>query len=311
MSLQHTQRSPWGPPHWPPNYAGQAYAPGSLPAPQAGGYAPPPGYGGHGHHHAAPSTPGMPHPHPTGHVPVYPVQQVGYAEFPEPTPSFSETAPHPASRAYTFVEDEQREPTPPLFKPIVDKTLITPPSVKDTGTLPPQAPATDRPRESEPPPQSTTSPNTPLPDSSGRPEPSPDPPPVEVTPRAAQLDLDALDPDGTLRADLTQRVAPVRPFVEDGKTTQLSLTSLAHPFALTLEQYAALCAERDRCGPDAERRRKIHKRYDIGDERARNLVDRLFKLRFEDDPELEAHWRACYERFAARLRERDAEPVDG
>jgi hypothetical protein len=137
---------------------------------------------------------------------------------------------------------------------------------------------------------------------------SPSPSAAEVTPPATHLDLDELDPEETLHAGMTQPVEPLRRFVEDGKTTQLSFTSQAHPFALSLEQYAALCAERDLCSGDAERVRKIHKRYEIGDKRARSLVDRLFELRFAADPALEAAWRAKYTRFTSRLRaHRDAQ----
>lgn len=240
-----------------------------------------------------------------GHVPTYPVHQVGqsYAETSDSAAAYSEPTSRLHSDRRTFAEDEGREPTPPLFKPIGDKTLVAPPSVRGTGTMPP--PRTDPPRDSqppprhsEPPPQSTTSPNTPLPDA------SPLPPPADVTPPASHLDLDALDADATMQANVTQKVAPLRTFVEDGKTTQLSFTSQAHPFALTVEQYASLCAERDLCTDDAERARKIHKRYEIGDKRAKGLVDRLFKLRFEEDPELEESWRAAYERFTKRFRDR-------
>lgn len=236
---------------------------------------------------------------PAGHVPAYPVHQVGtsYGEFSDSGAAYADSPTPLPSESHRFIEEEGREPTPPLFKPIGDKTIVAPPSVRGTGTIPP--PRTEPPRDSEPPPpQSTTSPNTPMPD------PSPLPPVADVTPPASQLDLDALDADATLQANVTQPVAPLRSFVEDGKTTQLSFTSQAHPFALTVDQYAALCAERDLCTDDVERVRKIHKRYEIADKRAKSLVDRLFKLRFEEDPDLEESWRVSYERFTVRFRDR-------
>ena len=308
-AAQHTQRSAWQPGHWQQGYsAGQAYAPGSMP--QQGAYAsPPPGYAGHAHPNAAPATvvagggipPQAQQTQPMqGQVPAYPVHAIGSPP-PQPAPSsyeFNEPAKFNETAVHHPVEEEVREPTPPLFKTIPDGKTMVPSSTRG-GTMPP-APGTippptqpPPPEIEEPPPQSTTSPNTPLPD------PSPSPPASEVTPPARSGDdlADGIE-DGRRNK---------RGFVEDGKTTQLSFTSAAHPFAMSVEQYAGLCAERDLCDGDTERVRKIHKRYEIGDQRARSLVDRLFKLRFDAEPELETTWREQYARFKARIHEANAD----
>jgi hypothetical protein len=235
-------------------------------------------------------------------VPVYPVHPVGtaYPEFADAQPAFPDATARIRREARPGRITETREPTPPLFKPLGEPGSAGASGARG-GTIPPGPGTQPPPRDpDEPAPQSTTSPNTPMP------EPSPLPGPVEVTPPANRDGteiVDVLDADTTFHEDIPKRPPPARPFVEDGKTTQLSFTSQAHCFAISLEQYAALCAERDRCGEDGERERKIHKRYDIADKRARNLVDRVFKLRFDADPQLEAKWRELYARFDLRLAE--------
>ena len=288
-------------------FAGPSLCTG-IPSPQGGAYAGGPGYG--------PGHPQAPHAsrHPTGPIyaqPQPPGGQAGGGQPGAPYGEFADTTTHLPREVLAALDEPPREPTPPLFSTLGNKTMVTPPSERG-GTLPPGPLAnestqtgTQPPAESERSPQSTTSPNTPTPEASPSPPPARATAATEITVTNTELPLSELDPEDTVQANLTQPVAPVRPFVEDGKTTQLSFTSFAHPFALSLEQYAALCAERDIAATDPERVRKIHKRYEISDTDARDLVDRLFQLRFDDDEDLHAAWRDAYDKFTARLRDRD------
>jgi hypothetical protein len=86
---------------------------------------------------------------------------------------------------------------------------------------------------------------------------------------------------------------------EDSATNQLSFTSHAHAFALTVEEYAAFCAERDRT-PD--KARAVARRYDLFDTEVAAAVERAFELRFARDPGLRARWQRAYASFSEILR---------
>jgi hypothetical protein len=297
--------APWGAASW-----GQAYAPGSLPPqPQARPYYPPAAYAAHAHappSHVPPMSSavssGVPSGYaqvPSGHVPAYPVHPIGgggtYADFADTATAFAEktpAAPRTPRTPYRIQDEETREPTPPMFKPIAPSghvgrttTVAAPESVAAprsagpprtrTGTLPPVGTDSRTPHDSTPPPQSTTSPNTPAPES------SPPPPPVRGG-----------DPDATTQTGRVFRD-------DDGATTQLSFASRAHALAMTVDQYAALCAERDLF---PERTREVERRFDVQDARLRAVVDRLFELRFERDPTMRSRWQDLYASHKTRLR---------
>lgn len=91
------------------------------------------------------------------------------------------------------------------------------------------------------------------------------------------------------------------PFVapEEGQTQHLVCYSMAHGLALSLRQYAALCAESD---ASPQRRHLVHERYHVGDTRTWHLLRKAYELRFEADPSLRAQWQEHYDRFRAALR---------
>lgn len=89
-----------------------------------------------------------------------------------------------------------------------------------------------------------------------------------------------------------------QPGESDAATRLFGFTSLAHPLALTVEEYAGLCAERDlrpAAALAAERRFGIH------DAPTREAVDDLFKLLFAADPDAFALWENRYARFSHTL----------
>jgi hypothetical protein len=87
----------------------------------------------------------------------------------------------------------------------------------------------------------------------------------------------------------------------DGATRQVSYDSDAHGFALTVEEYAAFCAERD-ATPD--RIKALRARYAIADERGHAAVDRYFEQLFGRDPSTRTLWQSHYQRYAGALRQR-------
>jgi hypothetical protein len=102
-----------------------------------------------------------------------------------------------------------------------------------------------------------------------------------------------------LRAALPFVAARGEPFTESDAATRLfGFLSLAHPLALSVDEYAALCAERD-ARPAA--RRQIEERYGIHDAPTREAVDRLFQHIFATDHEAYAAWELGYERFSRHL----------
>ena len=121
-----------------------------------------------------------------------------------------------------------------------------------------------------PPPDSHTDPHTPAP------SPSP-PPPSYATPMRDPKD-------------------------EEGATTELTFSSMAHCFALSVDEYAALCAERDNSEP--ELLRKIEKRYDITTPPHRRALQQTFNSRFDRDPSLRERWEQSYTRYSTLVRAR-------
>lgn len=90
------------------------------------------------------------------------------------------------------------------------------------------------------------------------------------------------------------------PSEEDSATNQLSFTSQAHALALSIEEYAAFCAERDHAPATL---RAIARRYDLFDGATVTTVDRAFELRLARDPALRTRWQRAYDSFANSLRQ--------
>ncbi|MBW2455615.1 MAG: hypothetical protein JRI68_13940 [Deltaproteobacteria bacterium] len=67
-----------------------------------------------------------------------------------------------------------------------------------------------------------------------------------------------------------------------------------HLVELTVEQYAALCAE---CAARPEWVDEIHTRYQVSDAAQRGALDHLWKERMAADSEVERTWRWHYERY--------------
>lgn len=93
---------------------------------------------------------------------------------------------------------------------------------------------------------------------------------------------------------------PPRSREEDSATHQLSFTSKAHPLAMSLEEFAAYCAERDH---EPGRSLAVARRYEMPDEHVARVVTRSFELRFARDPKLRRQWQRAYEHFAHALRQ--------
>lgn len=87
---------------------------------------------------------------------------------------------------------------------------------------------------------------------------------------------------------------------EDSATHELSLSSRAHPLAMSVEDYATFCAERD---ADPEHTVTIARRYAIPDARVLALVSRSFEWRMARDADLHRRWREAY------ARRREAPPA--
>jgi hypothetical protein len=127
----------------------------------------------------------------------------------------------------------------------------------------------------------------------------PPPPPSEPTrPRRGS------DPWSIPKASrVPDSFTPARRFAgdEDSATNQLSFISQAHGFALSVEEYAALCAERDHAPHEVP---AIVRRFDVPEDAALATVDRAFELRFDREPALRSRWQRAYDDFAAALRDR-------
>jgi hypothetical protein len=70
---------------------------------------------------------------------------------------------------------------------------------------------------------------------------------------------------------------------------------------LTLEQYAAFCAERSLY---SDRVADVRARYQVRDEAQANLLDQLWRARFADDSALGERYASAYERYSKWLHER-------
>jgi hypothetical protein len=133
----------------------------------------------------------------------------------------------------------------------------------------------------------------------------PVPPPRADPPTPTSLDLrphrgtsPAADSDSPPPPPARMRTAELG-HDEEGKTIQLSFASHAHALALSIEEYAALCAERD-VAP--ERAIETEQRYDVYDARGREIVERAFELRFRREPALRERWQQAYREFVGMLR---------
>jgi hypothetical protein len=127
-------------------------------------------------------------------------------------------------------------------------------------------------------------------------------PPAPAPPRtAAPLPMAPLaSPLQTTASEASASSGRALPFIEADETTrEVGFGSRAHPLALSVEEYAALCAERDH---DPAATQRIQARYAIDDGRTRAAVDRMFQLLFAADPAEREAWQRHYRRFAELLR---------
>lgn len=260
--------APQGPPAW-----GQAYAPGSLPAGQ-GPLTPPMQAAVH-----PPVHPQVPHPHAVNPAvsappPMHPGQPPmapthGTHPMTNQPPQVAAYAQQraqpqgpPSSQSPFQQSGEAREPTPPLFTTQrVDPT---------TAPAPVSARTPVHTELDLPPPSERTDPHM----------------------------LGKMFPKGDKPFDPTETVAMSAAQKRMSRTAELSFASSSHAFALTVEEYATLCAQRD-LEPDNAHR--IERRYDIPDDRVRDAVDRAFELRFEADEALEEAFKEAYARSKALL----------
>lgn len=116
--------------------------------------------------------------------------------------------------------------------------------------------------------------------------------------RAREL-LDSAQPPEASGAGGQGRAGGARS--EEGGTVQLSFSSLAHGFALTVQEYAALCAERD---DDPSRVGALRARYGIPEVRGHAALDRYFEQLFARDPAMKALWQHHYRRYSALVQQR-------
>ena len=87
--------------------------------------------------------------------------------------------------------------------------------------------------------------------------------------------------------------------VESEAATRLfGFSSLAHPLALSIVEYAALCAER-RTRPHAQR--QVEERYGIHDTPTREALDRYFQLVFAADRDAYATWEQRFQELSRAL----------
>ncbi|MEQ9325005.1 MAG: hypothetical protein RIF41_37910, partial [Polyangiaceae bacterium] len=257
---------PQGPAAW-----GQAYALGSLPA--QGPLTPPMQAAAH-----PPVHPQAPHPHAVtppipavqnvhqGTAPVAPAHGTHpMTNQPAQVAAYAQqrAAQGPPSSQSPFQQSaDVREPTPPLFTTQrVDPT---------TAPAPVSARTPVHTELDLPPPSERTDPHM-----LGK-----------MLPREGK----PFDPTETVAMSAAQK--------RMSRTAQLSFASSSHAFALTVEEYATLCAQRD-LEPDNAHR--IERRYDIPDDRVRDAVDRAFELRFEADDSLEDAFKEAYARSKALL----------
>ncbi|MFO0758002.1 MAG: hypothetical protein U0359_16010 [Byssovorax sp.] len=95
---------------------------------------------------------------------------------------------------------------------------------------------------------------------------------------------------GELPADLIARLAKPMPFSEDPGPK-------AAP-ALTLEQYAALCAE---LGASPQQQDAVFRRYGLSSTDDRRAVDASWQTRLKNDPSEYQRWQALYQHYKAHF----------
>ena len=126
----------------------------------------------------------------------------------------------------------------------------------------------------------------------------------ELTRRARMAELAQANEHTMVEAGMTEGAkSQARAFLDrsEGGTVQLGFSSMAHGFALTVEEYAALCAERDE---DPSRLRALRARYGIPEVRGHAALDRYFEQLFVRDPAKKTQWQRDYQRYVALVRER-------
>ena len=94
------------------------------------------------------------------------------------------------------------------------------------------------------------------------------------------------------------------PSADEGGTVQLSFSSMAHGFALTVEEYAALCAERDE---DPSRLGALRARYGIAEVVGHAALDRYFEQLFVRDPAMRTLWQRHYRHYTTIVQGRSAQ----
>ncbi|HZO13010.1 MAG TPA: hypothetical protein VFB62_07120 [Polyangiaceae bacterium] len=122
----------------------------------------------------------------------------------------------------------------------------------------------------------------------------------ETVPLGQRIALASADATGAIELPEARDPLPFKRS-EDDPTKQHTYSSIAHALALDVEEYAALCAERDW---SPERRNTIYERYDVVTDRCREALDRAYELRFARDPALRSLWQQYYVRFSTALKAR-------
>ena len=95
---------------------------------------------------------------------------------------------------------------------------------------------------------------------------------------------------GELPADLIARLAKPMPFAEG----PVSKAAPASPPALSLEQYAALCAE---LGASPQQQDAVFHRYGLSSTEDRRAVDTSWQTRLKGDPSEYQRWHALYQHY--------------
>ena len=184
-------------------------------------------------------------------------------------------------------------------------------SWSQSGARASTASAPPPPMPSAPPPAMPSAPPPAMP-SAPPPAPGPDDTRSPPTPGSELRSGAPMRPQRTIPEGLPDTLADVTapplgsleralPFVapDEGQTQHLVHHSMAHGLALTLREYAALCAEADE---SPQRRHLVHERYQVSDTTTRELVRKAYELRFEHDPALRSQWQRQYDEFRAALR---------
>jgi hypothetical protein len=277
------------PPHAHAAPAVHAGHPGGIPqqaapqAPMPGAAHAQPAHGHQHHHHAAVGT----HATPAGQGPhvVAPLPRRGHmttGAAPNQSPRGTQPLTPQPAQVGAYLQ-RQAETTPAVGPP---------PGAGSVGPAPPSS-QTSEPREPTPPLFSTqkVDPTTaPAPVSRRTPptgtaiDDELQPPSERTNPQRTLAPGRAFDPTATIALSPSKRTT---------QTTELSFGSASHAFALSIEEYAALCAQRD---ADPQNVQRIEKNYDVYDDRIRDAVDRSFELRFEEDSSLEEAFKRAYAR---------------